>query len=189
MALGIATGARGSLALLAAWTPNISKGAEGSEQIFLARLRRGFEEHLPGFGRLAQNVVQQVLPDLVRRWFYDVRFGINATDWWPVLDRFPPPMQRQVSAFAKALADCFIGQMKQSRAHLARILTRYTHLLLVVKEGLRSQGPAGDWPPPHRGELVAQVARRYGLTRCRSGKGFPEPSSSERPCWTKPMRR
>ncbi|WP_342375192.1 hypothetical protein NVS55_28350 [Myxococcus stipitatus] len=140
--------------LLAAWTPNISKGAEGSEQIFLARLRRGFEEHLPGFGRLSQDVVQTVLPDLVRRWFYDVSFGINATEWWPVLDRFPPQMQRQVSAFAKALADCFIAQMKQSRTHLARILTRYAHLLLVVKE-VRTR-----FDDEHYGLFVQQLSDR-----------------------------
>ncbi|MCP3163932.1 hypothetical protein [Myxococcus qinghaiensis] len=120
--------------LLAAWTPNIAKAATGSEHTFLARLRRGFEEHIPGFGRLPQDVVNQVLPDLVRRWFYDVGFGINSSDWWPVLDGFPPQMQGQVSAFAKALADCFIAQMKQSRASLAGILKRYTHLLLVVEE-------------------------------------------------------
>ncbi len=127
--------------LLSAWTPNIARQSTGSEHEFLLRLRRGFEEHLPGFSRLPPQVLGQVLPDLVHKWFYDVSYGINASDWWRTLDGFPLPMQGQVTAFAKALATCFNEQLKQSRARLSAILSSYKTLVLTNKTRVRFDDP------------------------------------------------
>lgn len=119
--------------LPAAWTPNIFKGAEGPSRYSWPASKRGFEEH-PGLRPLVPGSVT-VLLDLVRRWFYDVSFGINATEWWLVLTPLPTPdAARQVSAFRQGSRRIASSPRWQSRTHLARILTRYAHLLLVVKE-------------------------------------------------------